>query len=88
MSRYVDRIDLHIDLDVLDPSPAPANTYARGNGLTSEQMVRAIELIAARLEIGALDITAYDPECDPEGKLLPVAFDLIGRVVALCSTRR
>jgi arginase len=88
LARRVDRIDLHVDLDVLDPGLAPANSYARDNGLTPEQLIRAIELIAAHIEIGALDIAAYDPESDPEGKLLPVAFDLIERVVGLCATKR
>ncbi len=87
LGREVDRIHLHVDLDVLDPAIAPANTYAREEGLTPEQVIRAIELIADRFKIAALDVTAYDPECDPEGKLVPIALDLVGRVVALRATQ-
>jgi arginase len=88
LARHVDRIDLHLDLDTLDPSLAPANSYARENGLTPDQVARCFELIANRFEIGALDVGAYDPACDPEGKLLPVAFDLIAHIVTRCADRR
>jgi arginase len=87
LRRHVERIDLHLDLDVLDPTIAPANDYARENGLTPEQVARAFELIADRFEIAALDVAAYDPARDPDGKLLQVALDLISQVVTLRATR-
>jgi arginase len=78
----VDRIDLHLDLDTIDPSIAPASDYARDGGLEPEQVARAFDLIADRVEIGAMDVTGYDPSCDPEGKLVAVALDLVGRVAS------
>jgi arginase len=82
LSRHVDRIDLHLDLDVVDPSIAPASEYAREGGLGPEQVARAFELIAERVEIAAMDVTGYDPACDPENGLVPVAFDLVDQVVS------
>jgi arginase len=82
LSRHVDRIDLHLDLDVVDPSIAPASEYAREGGLDPEQVTRAFELIAERVEIAAMDVTGYDPTCDPDSKLVPVALDLVRGVVA------
>jgi arginase len=82
LSPHVDRIDLHLDLDVVDPSIAPASEYAREGGLSPEQVARAFELIAERVEIAAMDVTGYDPSCDPDSKLVPVAFDLLGQVVS------
>jgi arginase len=81
LSPHVDRIDLHLDLDVVDPSIAPASEYAREGGLDPEQVARAFELIAERVEIAAMDVTGYDPTCDPESRLVPVALDLVGGVV-------
>jgi arginase len=80
--RHVDRIDLHLDLDVVDPSFGAANSYARENGLEPWQVQRAFELICDRLEIGAMDLTGYEPACDPESKLVPVAFELLSHVVS------
>lgn len=80
LAREIDRVHLHLDVDVLDPAIAPANTYSREDGLTPEQVGRALDLIANRFPIAALDITAYDPACDPEGRLVPVVLDLIKRV--------
>ncbi len=81
-SRHVDRIDLHLDLDVVDPSFGAANSYARDNGLEPGQVGRAFELICDRIEIGAMDLTGYEPACDPESKLVPLAFNLLGNVVS------
>jgi arginase len=81
LAREVDRVHLHLDVDVLDPAIARANTYSREGGLSPEQVERAFELIAARFQIAALDVTGYDPACDPEGKLVPIVLDLVDGVV-------
>jgi arginase len=82
LAREVERVHLHLDVDVLDPAIARANTYSREGGLSPEQVRCAFELIADRFPIAALDVTAYDPACDPEGKLVPIVLDLIDGVVS------
>jgi arginase len=68
---------LHIDLDVLDPSVARANSYAAASGLSLEQVAAVVHAVGARFELGAIALTAYDPSCDPEGRVARAAFALL-----------
>lgn len=72
---------LHIDLDVLDPSVARANTYAAEGGLSLAQAEAVVHAVGARFELGAIALTAYDPPCDPEGRVPPAAFALLGAAI-------
>lgn len=83
MARHVDRVHVHLDLDVVDPELAPANEYAREHGLTPDQVARSFELIAERFAIAGFDLSSYQPEQDPEGKALQIAFDLAAHIVQL-----
>ncbi|HEX6372363.1 MAG TPA: arginase family protein [Longimicrobium sp.] len=67
---------LHIDLDVLDPSEGRANSFAAPGGLLLRDVVEVIGTIRARFEIGAVALTAYDPACDPDGRI-PIAAQAI-----------
>ncbi len=67
---------VHVDLDVLDPSEGRANWFACDDGLTAEDMAAAIEQIGRRFTIRAAALTAYQPDCDPEGTI-PRAASLI-----------
>jgi arginase len=68
---------LHIDLDVLDPSVARANLYAAEGGLSLAQAEAVVHAVGARFELGAIALTAYDPSCDPEGRVPRAAFALL-----------
>lgn len=68
---------LHVDLDVLDPSVARANTYAAEGGLSLEQAESVVHAVATRFELGAIALTAYDPSCDLEGRIPRAAFALL-----------
>lgn len=59
------RVYVHIDTDVIDDSILRANRHASDGGLTPEQIVEAIGIIADHLEIAAVNFTAYDPTVDP-----------------------
>jgi arginase len=76
LSGEVGDVYLHLDLDVLDPGEACANSYAASGptgGLTVAQVEEAIELIKPNLYISAVGISAYDPAFDPEGRTLQAA---------------
>lgn len=64
---------LHIDLDVLDQSEGRANSYACKGGLTRAQLLDLIRTIGTSFHIGAAALTAYDPACDPQGRIPPIA---------------
>lgn len=64
---------LHIDLDVLDPEEGRVNQFATPGGFLLGQMIAVIRSIRQRFEIGAVALTAYDPACDPEGRICAAA---------------
>ncbi len=65
----VARVYLHVDLDVLDPSEAPANTFVAPDGLSVDALVRTVDAVRRAFEVGAVAFTAYDPSVDPEGRV-------------------
>lgn len=77
----VQRVYLHIDLDVFDPQVGRANSYAEPNGLTQHEMEQAVTLIAQQFVIAAAALTAYDPSCDPEGKILRAGTQLMKHLI-------
>jgi arginase len=76
---------LHIDLDVLDESEGRANEYACSGGLTRDQLLDQVRTIGANFHIGAAALTAYDPACDPDGHIVPIARDLVQAIFASLS---
>ncbi len=76
LASRVDRVYLHVDLDVLDPSVAPINEFQAGDGPSLVEVVGVIEAVARRLPIAAAALTAYDPRHDPEGAACEVAIRL------------
>jgi arginase len=77
-------IYLHIDLDVLDPQEARVNHFPPSPGLMVDEVLEIVNLLGNRLTIAAAAITAYDPDCDHDGKGLRAATAVIQQ---LCSVR-
>jgi arginase len=73
---------LHIDLDVLDPSEGRANSFAADGGLLLRDVLEVIETIRARFPIAAVALTAYDPTCDPDGRICTAAKQIIDAVLS------
>ena len=71
-----DRVYLHLDLDVLDPSEGRINGYAAPGGLSRADVTWAIERIAATLAPGAAALTSFDPAADDSGRALDAALSL------------
>lgn len=72
---------LHLDLDVLDAAEVPVNIYSVPDGITADQLVSRVQEVFDSGLVKAVSLTAYDPECDPENRMAPVAERLL-RVVA------
>jgi len=77
ISRHADKVHVHIDLDVLDPSVARANTYAVGGGVTVEQLETALLIIGRALPIAGITLSAYDPAADTNGNAAKAAIRLL-----------
>jgi arginase len=60
----VQRLYVHVDLDVLDPQQAPANEYGAQvpGGLSVDQAEEAIQAIGERFRICGAGLAAYDSE--------------------------
>jgi arginase len=68
---------LHVDLDVLDESEGRVNSYASKGGLTRGTLQQLVQEIGASFHVGAAALTAYDPSCDPEGRIPVIARDVV-----------
>jgi len=77
MSKHVDRIYVHLDLDVLDTGVAVANKFAVSGGLTLEDMEYALSEIARLFRIAGLALSAYDPAADRDGAACRAGVKLI-----------
>lgn len=78
---HVGEVYLHIDLDVLDESVVRANQFAAPEGLTTERLLDLIREIGANFHIGAAALTAWDPACDTEQRMPPIARAIVGTIV-------
>lgn len=68
---------LHVDLDVLDAGEAPVNIYSAPDGLDASQLGAVVGSLMEASPVRALSLTAYDPECDPEDLVPPIALGLL-----------
>ena len=76
LAGRVDAVYVHIDLDVLDPSEGQANSLAVPGGFSAAELESALEAVQARFDVPAAALTAYEPPCDPEGRVPRVAAGL------------
>src|SRR4051794_7567290 len=64
------RLYLHVDLDSLDPAEGRANPYAAAGGPSLERLLACIHLAGDRVPLAAAAITAYEPACDGDDRVL------------------
>ncbi len=75
--RGVERIYVHLDMDVLDAAWAPANEFAPEGGLFPDQLAACIGEVTRRFIIGAAAVASYDPACDHEDWVLGAALGFL-----------
>jgi arginase len=71
---------VHVDLDVLDAEEARVNIYSVAGGPSAAQLESQIRSLMESCPVRALSLTAYDPECDAEGRVPPIAMRLLEAV--------
>ena len=81
LRKNVDRVHVHIDLDVLDATVASANTYAVGGGLTVEDLEFAASSIGQAHSIAGITLSAYDPGADADGRAAKAAIRVVRAAV-------
>jgi arginase len=75
------RFALHVDLDVLDAGEGRANSYAVGGGVSSNALVDTCSACARDLLVEALTLSAYDPACDVDRRVIDAAVGVAEGVV-------
>lgn len=65
LAQKVSRVFVHIDVDVLDDDIVRVSLHGAPGGLSPDQLLAAIGIIADRVEIAGLTIAAFDPTLDP-----------------------
>ena len=68
---------LHVDLDVLDIDVARVNIYGAAGGPSGAELAHLVGTVCRESRVRALSLTAYDPAFDPEGRVPPIALDLL-----------
>ena len=76
IAHHVDKMYVHLDLDVLDAGVATANSYAVPGGLTVDDVEHAVALIGQNFEIAAVTLSAYEPSADADGRAAQAAIRL------------
>lgn len=70
--RGVDRIWLHVDVDVLDSVVMPAVDDHLPGGLSYQALQATLQRVIASGLIAGVDVTIFDPTLDPDGSLAAV----------------
>jgi arginase len=76
LAKAVDRLYIHVDLDVLDASEGRVNAYSGGQGLSRSELLEAIHTAGRRCRVAAGALTAYDPGYDSDGRVGLTAIDV------------
>ncbi len=74
---------LHFDVDIISQEDFAACNFPSSGGLRLDAVREALEVIAQQKTLAALEVTAYNPERDPDGSGAKLLVDLLARVLAV-----
>jgi arginase len=87
IGHHVEKMYVHLDLDVLDAAVATANSYAVGGGLMIEDVEYALSLIGQNFEIAGVTLSAYEPAADADGRAARAAIRLLCTAARIAGDR-
>ena len=76
---------ISIDLDVVSPTDAPGVGTPVAGGLDADDLAHALERVAGRPDLAAIELVEYCPRLDAQGCSANVAVELLA--AALCGAR-
>lgn len=85
LAARVERVYLHVDLDVHDPAEARAKRSAPPGGLTAGEVRSVVRTVASYLPVGAAALAAYDPDHDEGGRTLQAGLELMELIAELAA---
>ena len=77
LSRKIDQVYIHVDMDVHDASLAPTNHLQPEGGLTPMEVRDVVRKITNQFHICGASVTAFDPDSDKNSKGLYAGMKLI-----------
>lgn len=81
VTEDVNHVYLTIDIDVTDPSFAPGTGTPSPGGLTSDQLLYAMDVLGGCNEIGAIDLMEVAPTLDPTNMTSTIAAKALKRLL-------
>jgi arginase len=87
ISTLCDKIYVHVDMDVLDPTDIPGAGLPVANGPTANELSKAIEVMFEYPKTCAFGIASYPAARDPEKKGLKSVYTLIKGAVKGAQSR-
>jgi arginase len=85
LAARVDVLHFHVDLDVHDPSIAPANGYAAPDGLSAAEVIEVLALAAERRPVVSGTLASWDPSLDVDHRMRDTALDLLAAIAAVAA---
>ena len=76
---------ISIDLDVVSPDDAPGVGTPVPDGVSGNELVRALERIGGHGDLAAVELVEYSPRLDPSGRSARIAVEIVK--AALCGAR-
>jgi arginase len=68
---------IHVDVDVLSPDWMPAVDSPDPGGMTPTELTGSLKQAIASSKCVGMDVTIYDPECDPTGRCAKLIVDIL-----------
>ena len=81
LKQKVDRVYLHVDMDVLDAGDAKPNRLAGPGGLTLSQVLEIVDMVKQRFEICVAAISSFDPDYDVDDIVLHAGVNIIEAIL-------
>ncbi|MER7757150.1 arginase family protein [Kitasatospora sp. NPDC097643] len=86
--RGLDRVWLHLDLDVLDERVLPAVDSPGRPGLDFPQLAELVSTLVGTGRVVGLDVAIYDPELDPDGTYAGPIVDCLASALTPLTTMK
>lgn len=77
VAAHADAVHIHVDLDVHDPSVAPANSYAAPGGLQPDEVRDTVRAAVERLPFASATVASWDPACDVDHRMRDTGLALL-----------
>jgi arginase len=87
LESRVERVVVHLDVDVLDTGAFPLANFPHFAGLTLAEVASCLEVFCASQKFAGLVVTEVNPDHDPDAVLIPHLLDVLVRALKGASSQ-